>query len=120
MFQINSKHNEYEKERTKGKKERTQRLSETSLKILVTLLHIKSNWHFLNSTTTKHNMFQINSKHNEYETDEIKQLKVNTPNLAFYWNLYFEFLTKLIAFLSALIPNLEHVFVYEKMNRFNT
>ena len=63
----------------------------------------------LNSITTKHNKFKVNSKNIDCETEKKKQITVNTPNLVLYWNLYIELGTKFIAFLSAFIANLEHV-----------
>ena len=38
---------------------------------------------------------------------------MNAPILVLCWNIYFELWAKFLAFLSAFITNLEHVFVYQ-------
>ena len=67
----------------------------------------------VNSTATKLNLLQVISKKGECEIDKNELIKVSTPNLVLYWNLYFELWTQLLAFLSAFIANLEQIFVYQ-------
>ena len=66
--------------------------TEISSNIFYTLYlkeRVSINWRSGNSTTIKHNVFQVISKGIECETDKNPLLTINAPTLVFHWNLLY-------------------------------